>query len=192
MRNWRNLIICLCLLLPLSGCVVYSLNPFYTEEKVIHYPEALGEWECVEGCGGEFDFGRDWRFRDGSVEVTDREGRRTVLSATFFRLGDTVFLDTTVPELDTADIAKIHLLPAHLLSRVEMGEDEETLRLTGLDYVWFRDASAGLPFIVTEDTRVFVATPEQWASFLHERGGMEEIYGESFVLKRKKPAASAG
>jgi hypothetical protein len=190
MRTFRTFIIFISFLLPLSGCLVYSLNPFYTKEKIIEYPSVIGTWECVKGCDdAEIPLGKDWQFTENSVRVTDREGRQSNLVARYFKVGETVFLDTTIHDLDSlAAITSMHLLPAHLLTKVEMDTEKEMLTLTTLNYNWFNGAELEMPFTNIDDVRVFIATPEQWIAFLEKHRSSKDIYDEedSITLKRKK------
>lgn len=195
MKTMRTILVCTIICLPLIGCIVQSLHPFYTEKVVIDFPRIMGNWDLI--LTGEEDVSEDgkkpWQFTKDTIEIVDEKGRRSVLKAKYFKVGDTVFVDSTAvdPE-EQAGIAEwwaLHVIPVHLLCKIQIEED--TLILIPLNYNWF-DEHAGeskeIPFVKIDDFMIFTATSEQWVSFLNKHHDTKDVFNEEFAytLRRSK------
>ncbi len=209
MRTAGYIIFALALCAALAGCVVVSLNPYYTEDAIVEFPAAAGEW-VLASIGTDTEdkaIGSVWRFHDIYLEITDTEeegGRSSLLESTFFGVANTVFMDTTARPIDEQKKPGIsnwwamHTLPVHLLTRVEAEGD--TLTITPIDQEWLLEqVKAGetdLDYVVVDGLEVFTATSEEWMAFLEKYRDAKELYLDvgAYVLKRreapeeKKPA----
>jgi hypothetical protein len=161
-------------------------------------PAIIGEWDLIRI--GNKDTPQDkkmpWRFIDGYAEITDEDGYRSLLSTTFFKVRDTILVDTTATDPEKqGDVGKwwaIHVFPAHLLCKIQLEED--TLTITPLNYEWFHknaeNSDVKLPYITEDDNKtiVFTATSKQWISLLKKHQNTEGVFLEesAYVLRRSK------
>lgn len=190
-----GILACSIVLITAAGCIITSFHPFYTEDAVIELPEIKGEWQLVSI--GEDKVDKDehepWSFGKDTIEILEPAGQRSVLDTTYFKVQNTVFLDTTAVEADENDVGlwwAMHVVPTHLLSKVMLEGD--SLRIVPLDYEWFEDntdnSEGDLPSITDDKSRVilYTATPEQWMAFLKEHHNDKDIYLEdnTYVLER--------
>ena len=77
----------------LSGCV-QSLNPFYTDDVRIAMPELNGKWTLLDDAGRPKQQ-KDWVFEDGRILTYSEKGGSGILDATWFKVGDQLYIDTT-------------------------------------------------------------------------------------------------
>ncbi|MGC8743695.1 MAG: hypothetical protein ACP5T0_07445 [Verrucomicrobiia bacterium] len=124
-------------LLFITGCLVRSINPLYTEKNLIFDEKLLGEWKV------KLDV---WKFsKQGNgylLTQIDNEGKKAEFEVHLLKLGKYRFLDFYLKEFDK-DLGKklnsfglLHLIPAHSFMRVESIEKDETkLRVFSLDWL---------------------------------------------------------
>lgn len=124
-------------LLFITGCLVRSINPLYTEKNLIFDENLLGEWKAE---------GEVWKFskQDNGYLLThiDKEGKKAEFEVHLLKLGKYRFLDIYLKEFDE-DLGKklngfglLHLIPVHSFMQVEAIEkDEVKLRFFSLDWL---------------------------------------------------------
>src|SRR5690349_15610117 len=132
----RNIIVATAVALLLAACIP-SINPFYTEKDVVFEKKLLGEWQEKDKA----DEPQIWNFEEGKdkaykLTVTEKEGKQGEFEAHLFKLKQDCFLDIMVTEIGTnvADLAKVSLIPGHLLLRVSQIDPE--LKLAMIDVDW--------------------------------------------------------
>lgn len=124
----------------MSGCLVKSLHPFYTDKDVLYKPEILGSWTSGDSAKGE-DFAR-WEIKRHMVfngimkddkpgtgydiVYTDKKGTYKFL-ATLFSLDNQLYLDFYLSEMDASGLAVGHLVMAHTLARVKIEKARVTI-----------------------------------------------------------------
>ena len=184
----------LCLLL--AGCYVQSLHPFYTKEKVMDFPKIVGDWKVIKHGERYIPFNEQipWKFSKDSLEIVDDKGIRSRIKATYFKVGDAVFLDSTADDPDEqGGIGKYwvaHVYPVHMLCKVFVEGDTLTLML--LNYDWVEKNKNTLrneiPFIEVDEPMMFTATSQQWMSFLEKHRDTKGVFDQenAYVLKRSK------
>ena len=165
----------------LSGCV-QSLNPFYTDDVRIAMPELNGKWTLLDDAGRPKQQ-KDWVFEDGRILTYSEKGGSGILDATWFKVGDQLYIDTTAhtPESETvSDWWTFHVMPVHILCKVE--RDDRKLTFKPLDLEWMKQALtnglASLPVVKGKETDMilFNAAPEQWMQFLKRLGTNEDAF----------------
>jgi hypothetical protein len=114
----------------LTGCLVTSVYPFYTE-KDIHFENALvGEWHNADKPD------EHWKFERASTNsyrlTYTFETNIYPMQAQLFKIGGERFLDLFTTEI--SDTIQPFPIPAHSLMRVF--EVTPTPRLALLDYEW--------------------------------------------------------
>ena len=129
----------------ITGCVVTSVYPFYTEKDLTFDPGLLGTFAETEAAQTNFwIFERD---KTNAYLVTFVEGanNRTnqdrTSQAHLFKLGGQLFLDFFTPQ-SNQDIEP-EPLPTHLLMRVS--QITPTLKMSPMTYDWLKNLLAKNP-----------------------------------------------
>lgn len=144
-----RLLVCAALLLPgvLSGCMVRSLHPIYTDKDIIAMPEVEGTWKG-ESEGETISFAHDgdgyvFRIADGPDSL--------VASAHFARIGTATYLDLTFADVsfdeakkECEDVAEAiaapytyFTTPVHYFQQVEVRD--KVLRMRAMSSSWAKD-----------------------------------------------------
>lgn len=163
----------------LTGCVVSSVYPYYTQKDLAFDPALLGTWTSTSTNATD-----SWTFErreTQSYKMTVKDGEESIeYDAHLFRLKGQLFLDVLPhPKKDCNE----DFIPPHYLLRVD--KLQPTLRLRPLDYKWMGELLEKKPkalrhmkpgakddgFIVTADTAELqkfiirhLKTGEAWAS----------------------------
>ena len=175
----------------LSGCVVHSVNPFYTPEVLTEVPALYGSWMLRESVFKEGK-GRSWTFSRDSIVIPGDKGRSAMLSARFFKINDMIMLDTMAaePEEDASLWWTLHVSPMHTVSKVVAGE--YALKIIPLNASWLEEAVKNktvlLPCVWHEEqkTYLYTATSAEWVEFLKHYGNDPQAFPENdaFVFER--------
>jgi len=179
----------------LSGCLVQSLTPFYTEDSLIQFAEIYGSWRLIRDFSGDVSKADipPWQFTGGRITTFDGRGLEAKLQAKYFSIDDTVFMDITAGDPHTSSISEIwamHVAPVHTLARVTIKKD--TLILTPLNYDWFESALVSnlitFPVIKLETANLTVFNPdsETWVTFLKKYKDQKEIFSEKLRYEFKR------
>jgi len=190
-----------------GGCIVQSLNPFFTEGFVVNVPEVEGQWELTKHLGGDLKDKVDpWVI--GKAKATnatwytirsfDTENHEGSLAATFFRIGDDLFCDISPAAGDSRNrYAAFNTIRAHVLGRVVLKDD--VLRFELLSRSWIEAATGrkeiDLSMVVRGQSKVlFSAKSADWVAFLEKHGKTEGVFDSKRVmeLKRISEAPPAG
>jgi hypothetical protein len=189
-------------LLIFSGCVVQSLNPFYTEDAAVKLPELNGSWYLVKTGKDDAsaDYKSPWVLKDnGEFRTFDDKGNSGVLEVKFFKVDGVVFIDLYPGDIEESKVNfwwAMHVVPVHSLCKVKADKDQ--MSLIPLDYNWLQDQlKAGkvkLPFLKAdnEDIFIFSASSSKWMALLKELKDNEEAFPpeRAYVFKRKKAIPS--
>ena len=171
--NWATatakLYLCLLVLLSsiFAGCIdidntVQSLNPFYTDEAVVEFPQLEGEWLSFIVLDGDvlpMNI-KPWVFEDNTVKIFDEDRKVSVAQTKFFQIEDSYFADIIMANfnLDLFDDSNdedtlasdvkllphfmftfwsmFHWRPVHIVYKVQIDEDNTSLVLTPLSFDW--------------------------------------------------------
>ncbi|MGD0089734.1 MAG: hypothetical protein ABSE73_07425 [Planctomycetota bacterium] len=195
-----------------TGCMVQSMNPYYTQNSLVAYPQVVGRWQLVKERGRDLANTKDkivinpWTIRATRLEqeeleaglgtriyvVTsyDQSNREGKLRAIFFTVGDETYCDvTSAPELKVNTYSSITTLRLHLLLKVELKDD--VLRLRFIDRQWLQTAleSKEIVFPVLGDERNAIllnATSPQWKAFLEKYGKTEGVFSNDNPMELKR------
>ena len=186
----------LALLFILSGCVVFSLEPFFTKSNKTKTPEyIIGEWVPVMLEGNDVS-GQDinlWKVENDKVISFDTKNITGEISITFFKVNNQLFCDTQAGSPDNEKLNQYwlyHLCPFHSLCKVIYQND--TLTFLPLNYEWIKEkvkeGKIKVPFVdwKGEDTILFTATSEQWESFIKEYEDNQEAFSDEFAFVFRK------
>lgn len=191
--NMRASVFTLLGALLLSGCV-QSLNPFFTDDAKVAMPELNGKWTLLDDDGHP-KRQKDWMFEDGKIMTYSEKGGSGILDATWFKVDGQLYVDTTAhtPESDKlSDWWVFHVMPLHILCKVERGESRLTFKPLALE--WMKQAltngTVSLPVVREKDNDIalFNAQPEQWMQFLKQQGTNEDAFagGNDCVFVRSE------
>ncbi len=173
----------------LTGCIVTSVYPFYSEKDLIFDPSLLGQW--TKSSGGE-----QWTFeKEGTAayHLTIISGGDTnKMQAHLFKLQDTMFLDLFAPDQEVDKTPPP--IPSHYVLRVLQVSPE--LRMANMSHDWLRELVEKQPKIIAhemvrngtkpEDARVVLtARTPQLQKFLLRSLKTQEAWGDELTLSRE-------
>lgn len=206
MKAVRALIFFLLAIFILSGCIVQSFYPYFTDKNKIEIPEAVkGEWKLLKtwDCptsSTERTKGKDltnispWIFNDNELIAYDEDNLSGKFKITFFRVGGNLYCDTCPEPLDERKVNQYwlnHVMPVHLLCKVIIEKD--ILTLLPLDYGWMSNAIKNkalnlehLEHYKENDWFLFTSQPEGWEKFLEQHGNNEKAFPPKLAFELKK------
>jgi len=179
----------------LCGCIVQSLNPFYTAEAVIENPLKIGEWEMIDKDGKPV-MAAPWLYEEDHITVYDESGLTGVVKAVYFKVEDTLFLDATadVPTEKVCTWWAMNLTPVHTICRIELHEG--TMIFKPIDYEWIGKAieakTFNLPYLKKKawDSFLITASSNELMLFLkknrHDNGLFSETHSMTFKLRSQQ------
>jgi len=115
----------------MSGCLVKSLHPFYTEKDLVYKPGLTGNWLGNDSALWEIRqhkafaglFKDDKPTNSYDIICTEKKGTSKFL-AHLFSIDGHLYLDFYLPDPEGPDLAVMHLVPAHTLARVELSDKQ--------------------------------------------------------------------
>jgi hypothetical protein len=185
----RNALVIAAVALLLPACIP-SINPFYTGKDVVFEGKLLGEWQEKE----KSDEPQIWNFEEGKdkaykLTVTEKEGKQGEFEAHLFKLKQDYFLDIMVTEIGTnvADLAKVSLIPGHLLLRVSQIDPEFKLAMIDVDWLdkYLKEHPKALAHHRDEDRIFLTAETTDLQSFVQKHLGEDELFGKPGEMIRK-------
>jgi hypothetical protein len=155
----------------LSGCLVPSLHPLYTDKDIVLRPEIVGSWTAEDGDAiWEFELEPDSSY---SLAYIDSEEPDTSwFTVHLVRLDSLLFMDSYPNPSDIlTDAYKTHLIAAHTFSKVQIDSDSDAITISVLDLDWLRKSiDSGRISIAHEqlgpDDLVLTATTEELRRFM--------------------------
>lgn len=176
------------LVLLLGGCIITSLHPLYTDEKVIFEEKLIGKWSS-ENDIWEFrpDEGQRYKMR---VFPGDKQGH---FVAHLVRLKDMMFLDILPAELSEEfkdnNYYMLHLIPTH--SFIKVNQTGSKLQLLQMDADKVGEMLEADPNIlkheVIEDRIVLTAQPKELQDFMLKYADTEGLFSDPIELTRREP-----
>jgi hypothetical protein len=194
-------------LLLVTGCIVTSVNPLYTEKDLVFDPALVGAW-------GEDDGKDTWTFKKVAGKKykllhTDEKGRTGTFEAHLLKLGKHQFLDLHLmdpgqkEEWQINELAALAMImrPGHLFFKVS--QIQPTLQLSTLHEDWLKKLLEKDPKAIqheriqfgadnTNDCRyVLTAETKALQRFVLKHADSEEAFGDKpDELKRKEAPSS--
>ena len=165
-----------------SGCLVLSLNPFYTEETKVSYTEIEGKWRLLQSFGNDVSDRQinPWTFMGYTIESYDKENVHADLYVKYFEVNGTIFMDLMADEIKGANEYWISMVyPMHVLCRVEMEID--TLRLIPLNYDYDYSSLDHVQPFDDDSLTIITEKPEGWVEFLKQYKDDDELFEEKLT-----------
>lgn len=195
MKLFLSLSILFVIMSSVCGCIVQSLNPFYTAGTVIESPVKNGEWKMIDK-NGKTEMTNPWLFEKDKITAYDESGLPGVLKVVYFKVEDTLFMDATVdePNQKVCTWWAMNLTPVHTICRVEIQDD--TLILKPIDYEWIEKAleakTFNLPYLKKKEWESFLitASSQELMNFLeknrHDIKLFSETHAMTFIMRSKE------
>ena len=190
------------LLIFLSGCLVQSFHPFYTDKSKVALPGLNGEWDAVTIWGDKAATNLPpWRISGNELVAYDSATPSSKIRVTFFKVGERLFCDSAAD--DVGDGPKLpsylaqHLRGVHVITKIETNED--TLAFLPLDYDWLTvclgEGKALLPYLTRAEEKnwmLFTATPADWENFLTTYGSDAKAFPTNHLYLLKRHVSAPG
>lgn len=210
MKSTRNLFVAGIIMLFLSGCVVYSFYPLYTENDLFANAILIGEWYQNENDEVTYSEGADeWTFKhpfvgkkeNGTIDSTryilnlkSFEGGKEIDSEFFvhvLKLGNDYFLDFYLNDFggDELTLATFHLLPVHTFAKLSI--EKAKLIINWFDRDWLEDLITENKIRVRHENNgeyiLLTAKPKELQKFVAKYVNSEAAFkdGLEVVLQRK-------
>ncbi len=182
----------------LNGCVVHSIEPFFTPDNKIEMPEAIiGEWQPMTLEGDDVS-GKDlnsWKFSSGSILCYDETNLSGEIDIAFFKVNNELFCDTLAGSPDSTVMNQYwiyHLYPFHILFKVI--PEDDTLTFIPLNRAWMEEkiksGEINVSFVESksDNYRLFIASSERWEGFIKKYANDPVAFSKEhkFFFKRKK------
>ena len=159
-----------------AGCIdntVQSLNPFYTEEAVVDFPQLEGKWLAFIVIDGEvlqMNI-KPWVLEGSTIKIFDENRKIFVARTKFFQIRDSYFADIVManfnsdlfdPENEYPPSSDINFLPntaftfwsmshwrpVHVVYKVQIDADNTSLVLTPLSFEWLTEILEEYPDLI--------------------------------------------
>ena len=191
-------------LLLVTGCIVTSVNPLYTQKDLVFDPALVGAWS--EGEGKD-----TWAFaKTGEQKYkllhTDEKGRTGTFEAHLLKLGKYQFLDLHLvdpgekEEWQINELAALAIImrPGHLFFKVS--QIQPTLQLSALHDDWLqklleKDPKAiqheRIQFGTNNYRNILTADTKDLQKFVLKYAHSEEAFGDKPGELKRKTAAPA-
>lgn len=141
----RTLLFVAFLLVFMSGCVVYSFYPLYTDEDLFPNDFLLGEWIDSDSSIWKFDYNYHGKHVPENIDSTAyilRIKEDTMISKQSFlvhliKLNGQYFLDFYLDDYFDKDLNMfdMHLLPVHSFAKLELKGDSALLNWFSPDWL---------------------------------------------------------
>ncbi len=204
----RNIFIVGIIALLLSGCVVYSFYPLYTEKDLFENDILLGEWFEDDNQDIQFnDADDEWVFEHPFIgnekdSIRDKKSYRLTLTSNendvikeskfdvhIIKLAGQYFLDFYMEEYgaddDDVTLSTFHLIPVHTFAKLIVNEDK--LEIRWFDPEWLEDLIKENKIrIHHEDNGDFIlltAKPKELQKFVTKYVNYEEAFKDALQVE---------
>lgn len=182
MQRLKLLVFPFGILLLLSGCIVRSLHPLYTDENVIFDARLIGQW-TEEGSKEIWEFSQQGEQQYKCV-VYEEDGEQSILVARLLNIKGKMFLDFFPTKLDRQEgvFYQLHVLPVHSFAYVK--QIEPTLQISFPDSDWLQELLEKNPNAIRHEVLgkndiVLSASTEAlqtfWLAHLDTEGAFDEL-----------------
>lgn len=210
MKRTRNFFIASIFILFLSGCVVYSFYPLYTETDLFPNDLLIGEWFEADNQEVKFSDGdSEWSFKysfigdkkNGIIDSTSyilnqksiEDGEEIVseFRVHVIKLAGFYFLDFYLEDFsgDELTLATFHIVPVHTFAKLTIEKDR--LIINWFDQDWLEDLIKENKIRIhhenNDDYILLTAKPKELQKFVAKYVNSEEAFedGLEVVLQRK-------
>jgi hypothetical protein len=174
-----------------TGCLVTSVYPYYTQKELSFDPALVGSWVKTEDADEHWNFEKD---EPNGYRLTCASGNEkpAVMQARLFKLQGEAFLDLFAIETKEPE-SPVPPIPSHFLFRVF--EIKSEVRVAQLNYEWLKELLAKDPhelrhhLLPVEDKPdnqrlVLTADTQELQKFIIKHLKTDEAWKDDFRLKR--------
>jgi hypothetical protein len=195
----KNLMFILLVAVFLSGCVVYSFYPLYTEKDLFPNDILTGNWIDKDSTSWSFEhayFGKEIPENIDSasyiLRLKDNENKESKFSVHIIKLGGHYFLDFYLEDFlegDDLDLASFHVVPVHTFAKIEIAEKQ--LKINWYDQDWLgkliKENKIRIRHESNDDYVLLTASPKDLQKFVTKYVNSEEAFkdGMEAILTRK-------
>jgi hypothetical protein len=172
----------------MSGCVVRSLQPLYTEKDLVFKPELVGKWTQPEAKPEEY-----WQF-DKATEnsyklIFKGEDGTAEFDVHLVKLKNNLFLDFLPAGLKEGnDFYRFHFIESHSFARIWIEKD--SFRMSVLNYDWFSKmidkGKIKISHEKVDDNIIVTASTEGLQKMLIKYADDKEAFPEGSPWNRRK------
>ena len=174
----------------LSGCLIQSLHPLYTDKELVFEDKLVGKWSENGDSILEFK-----KAEGKAYQMRVFDGKDGRYEAHLVKLKDMMFLDV-YPDDATMEGMQgfygVHLLPVHTFMRVDQIDPNLQLRAMGYEKLveMLEEDPNLLKHEVLEDHLVLTAPTGQLQRFIVKYANVEGVFGDVTEFIRHRPLYS--
>lgn len=172
----------------LTGCVVQTIQPLFSNKESIQYPPIAGTWTDDDKAV--------WTFTEeaGLYECaqTDEKGRTATFKVLAGRIGANVFLDFSIDDSwadnELNSFVGVHLVPVHTFAKVIKTNDGLSLILMDADWVekYLEQNSKALAHLQIEGRPpLLTASSADLKKFVSKYADDAKVFKKEWKLVRK-------
>ncbi|OGF58306.1 MAG: hypothetical protein A2Y62_18560 [Candidatus Fischerbacteria bacterium RBG_13_37_8] len=172
----------------MSGCVVRSLQPLFTEKDLVFKTELVGTWTQPDAKAEEY-----WQFEKGDETsyklIYKGEDGTAEFDVHLVKLKNNFFLDFLPTGLKEGnDFYRFHFIESHSFARIWIEKD--SFRMSVLNYDWFSkmidNGKIKIAHEKVDDTIIVTAATKDLQKILIKYADDKEAFPEASAWNRKK------
>jgi len=179
-KIWKKLMVLSCAL-ALTACTP-SLHPYYTDENLVFTDELLGTWLSDTGEKCKFS-----KAGDNYYELLFVDDAAIRFEVRLLELGGATYLDLSPKPINEEVDSYPNLIPAHILARVEIGQEAISLAIMEGNWLERNDLSLAHERLGgTYGTIVLTAPTRELQSYLLKHAGDKDLFSPAKSFHRLK------
>ncbi len=183
----------------LSGCVVYSFYPLYTEKDLFANEILTGTWVDGDSAVWKFEHPYIGKELPENLDKTsyvlylkDKNGKASEFKVHIIKLGGHYFLDFYLEEFlddNNLDLASFHIVPVHTFAKLKVTSNQ--LQINWFDQDWLgkliKENKIRIHHENNGDYILLTALPKELQKFVTKYVDSDEAFkdGIEAVLSRK-------
>ena len=184
----------------ISGCVVYSFYPLYTENDLFPNTLLLGNWIDDDGTEWNFEYAYKGKKVPENIDSTsynltqkyedDEMTNSSEFSVHVVKLGENYFLDFYLEKFDdNLFLQNFHIIPVHTFAKLKV--EKNKLEIQWFDQEWLEDLLKKNRIRIHHENNgdfiLLTAKPAELQKFVNKYADDEKAFenGLKAVLTRK-------
>jgi hypothetical protein len=187
------------LILFLSGCVVYSFYPLYTEKDLFANDLLTGNWIDNDSTSWSFEHAKIGNKENAKTDSTsyvltvkDKDNKESEFSVHILKLGGHYFLDFYLEDFydnQDLDLASFHIVPVHTFAKVLVAKNRLEIKWYNQDWLekLIKENKIRIRHEYNGDYILLTASPKELQKFVTKYVDSEEAFkdGIEATLTRK-------
>ncbi len=183
----------------LSGCIVYSFYPLYTEKDLFPNDILTGNWIDGDSTTWSFEHAYIGKKESGIIDSTsyvlmmkDKDSKESKFSVHVVKLGGHYFVDFYLEDFydnQNLDLASFHIVPVHTFAKLKVTSNQ--LQINWYDQNWLekliKENKIRIHHENNGDYILLTASPKELQKFVTKYVDSEEAFkdGIEAILTRK-------